>query len=131
MVMKGGQVTEQPPRMFEIEPCPLEGAPGVVVRGEVDLSSIPELIEVMEAEIRASQGAFVIDLCDLEFLDSSGLSALMRARALLGREDRALAIICPQGAVRRLFDVAGVADLLFLYESREAAAEALVPPAGA
>lgn len=127
MDLKGGQVTDRP-RTFEIMPCSLKGAPGVVVRGEVDVSSIPEMSEVMEAEIRASEGAFVVDLCDLEFLDSSGLSALMRARALLGQQDRALAVICPPGAVRRLFDVAGVADLLFLYESRPAAAAALVPP---
>ncbi len=116
--------------MFEITPCSLEGAPGVLVRGEVDVASISEMSEVMEAEIRASEGAVVVDLCDLDFLDSSGLSALMRARALLGQADRALVVICPHGPVRRLFDVAGVADLLFLYESRPAAAAALVPPAG-
>jgi anti-sigma B factor antagonist len=112
-------------------PCPLEGAPGVLVRGEVDVASIAELSEVLETEIRGSEGAFIVDLCDLEFLDSSGLSALMRARALLGQDDRALAVVCPPGPVRRLFDVAGVADLLFLYESRAAAAAALVRPADA
>jgi hypothetical protein len=52
----------------------------------------------------------------------------MRARALLGREERALAVVCPPGPVRRLFEVAGVIDLLFLYSSREEAAAALVPP---
>jgi hypothetical protein len=30
--------------------------------------------------------------------------------------------------VRKLFNVAGIADQLFLYDSREAAAAALVPP---
>jgi hypothetical protein len=52
----------------------------------------------------------------------------MRARALLGRDERALAIVCPPGAVRRLFEIAGVADLLFVYSSREEASDALVPP---
>jgi anti-anti-sigma factor len=117
--------------VFEIAEQNLHGAPGLAVRGEVDVSSMPQLTEALDDAIRESEGAFVIDLCDLEFLDSSGLSALMRARALLGRDDRALAVICPPGPVRRLFEVTGVTDLLFLYESREAAAEALVPPAGA
>ena len=52
----------------------------------------------LDAAIRDSSGAFVIDLCDVEFLDSSGLSVLMRARALLGREERALAVVCPPGS---------------------------------
>jgi anti-sigma B factor antagonist len=70
---------------------------------------------------------FVIDLCDVEFLDSSGLGVILRARAMLARDERALAIVCPPGGVRRLFDVAGVAELLFLYDAREDLAAALVP----
>ena len=65
---------------------------------------------------------------DVEFLDSSGLNVLLRARALLGREERALAVVCPPGPVRRLFEMSGVAELFFLYGSREEAAAALVPP---
>jgi hypothetical protein len=53
----------------------------------------------------------------------------MRARALLGRDERALAVVCPPGPVRRLFEMVGVSDLLFLYDSREQALAALVPPA--
>jgi anti-sigma B factor antagonist len=124
----GAHVSEQRPQVFEIAERELEGAPGVELRGEVDVSSIPQMTRVLDDGIRESEGAFVIDLSAVEFLDSSGLSALMRARALLGREDRELAVICPPGPVRRLFEVAGVTDLLFIYESRDAAATALVPP---
>jgi anti-sigma B factor antagonist len=124
-------VTSPLPDEFGIAPADVGGAPGVAIRGEVDLSSVPALTDALDAAIRDSTGAFVIDLCDVEFLDSSGLSTLMRARALLGREDRALAVVCPPGAVRRLFDVAGVADLLHLYDSRAAASASLVPAADA
>jgi anti-sigma B factor antagonist len=121
-------VTGRPPPGFGVEDADLRGAPGVAVHGAVDVSAVPALVEALDAAIRESAGAFVIDLCDVDFLDSSGLGALMRARALLGRDDRPLAVVCPPGPVRRLFDVAAVADLLFLYESREEAAAALVPP---
>ena len=43
--------------------------------------------------IRDTAGAFVLDLSELEFLDSSGLRLILRARALLAREDRALALV--------------------------------------
>ncbi len=115
-------------RAFSVERADLLGAPGVAVAGEVDVSTTPELELALDEAIRDSEGAFVIDLCDLEFLDSSGLNVVLRARALLGREERALAVVCPPGPVRRLFEVVGIAELLFLYSSREEAAAALVPP---
>jgi anti-sigma B factor antagonist len=120
-------VTDRPPRAFGIRDVGLHGAPGVRIRGEVDVSAVAALTEALDTAIRETTGAFVIDLCNVDFLDSSGLSALMRARAMLGREERELAVICPSGPVRRLFEVAGVADLFFLYDSRAAAAAALVP----
>jgi anti-sigma B factor antagonist len=103
-------------------------APGVAVSGEIDIATAPSLERALDAAIMTSHGAFVLDLSDVGFLDSSALHALLRARALLAREDRALAIVCPPGPVRRLFEVAGIADLLFLYACREDAAAALVPP---
>ena len=42
-----------------------------------------------------------------------------------GSEERRLAVVCPPGPVRRLFEVAGVTDLLAIYESRAAATAAL------
>jgi anti-sigma B factor antagonist len=122
-------VNKELPEAFGIEAADLHGAPGIAVRGEIDLAAVPALTEALDAGIRESTGTFVIDLCDVEFLDSSGLGALMCARALLGREERPLAIVCPPGAVRRLFEIAGVADLLYVYGSREEASDALVPPA--
>jgi anti-sigma B factor antagonist len=121
-------VSERLPRPFEIADAGLGGAPGVAVRGEVDVSAVPALTTALDAAIRESEGAFVIDLCDVEFLDSSGLSALLRARALLARDDRQLAVVCPPGPVRRLFDLAGVGELVVVLATREEALSALVPP---
>src|SRR5918994_3004993 len=70
----------------------------------------------IDAAIRESAGVFVVDLCEVNFLDSTGINVLLRARALLGRDERALVIICPAGPTRRIFEVAGVADLLVLFE---------------
>jgi anti-anti-sigma factor len=120
-------VTGPSPRQFTITDAGIGGAPGVAIRGEVDIAAVQALSEALEAAIRDSVGAFVIDLCELEFLDSSGLSVLLRARARLGQEERALAVVCPPGPVRRLFDVVGIADLLALFDTREAAAAALMP----
>ena len=119
-------VTDRP-SAFSIEPAPLLKAPGVQVRGEVDLGTAPALTAALDTAIRASLGAFVIDLGDVTFLDSSGMNVLLRARASLGREDRDLVIVCPPGAPRRIFELTGIADLFAMFDSREEAATALQP----
>jgi anti-sigma B factor antagonist len=112
---------------FEVGDAVLRDAPGVAVRGEVDMSVAEALEEALEAAIRESVGAFIVDLSGLDFIESTGLQVLLRARGLLGREDRALAVVCPHGPVRRVFELSGLSDLFALYPSREEAAAALVP----
>lgn len=112
---------ERPPG-FDVERAPLSGAPGVLVLGEVDVDTAGELITALDAAIRESQGAFVVDLSDVEFLASCGVSVLIRARALLGREERAIVLVCPPGPARRALEVTGVADLFTLFRSRDHAA---------
>ena len=120
-------VTDGPPRTFGVEDSGLGGAPGVAVHGELDLAVAPAFEAELDAAIRDSVGAFVVDLCEVEFISSAGLNVLLRARALLGREERALAVVCPFGPVRRVFELSGSSELFVLYRSREEAAAALVP----
>lgn len=122
-----GPVVQNRPPCFEVERAPLRGAPGVLVRGEVDIETAAELSGVLDAAIRDSRGVFVLDLCDVDFLDSSGVNVILRARAMLGRSDRALAVICPPGAPRRVFEMAGIAELLALFDSRDQLATSLRP----
>jgi len=113
---------------LETMPDPLSGVPGVQLGGELDISNAQAVQELLDAAIHTSAGAFVVDLCDVGFLDSSAINLLMRARAQLGRQERQLVVVCPPGPVRRVFELAGISDLFALFGSREAAAAALVPP---
>ena len=119
-------ITHQLPGLA-VERAHFSGAPGVLLRGEMDLDTAPQLTATLDAAIRESRGAFVIDLCDVTFLDSSGVGVLVRARALLGREERALLIICPPGPARRIFELAGIDDLLELFATRDQATASLLP----
>ena len=93
----------------------LPGAAGVAVRGELERAAAPELTAALDHAIRHTTGPFVIDLSQVGFLDSTGIASLMRARALLGRDDRELALICPPGSARRALEVTGVDELVALY----------------
>jgi anti-sigma B factor antagonist len=120
-------MTTQEHDAFGVDDPRLGGAPGLAVRGEVDINVADALEAALDAAILASEGAFTIDLSELEFIDSTGLHVLLRARGLLGREDRALAVICPPGPGRRVLELSGMSELFALYGSREDAAAALIP----
>jgi anti-sigma B factor antagonist len=114
-------------RKFDVDSAGLGDAPGVSVRGEVDIAVVDTFESAIEDAIRESVGAFIIDLSDLDFIESTGLHVLLRARGLLSREDRQLAVVCPFGPVRRVLELAGISELFALYPSREEALAALVP----
>ena len=93
---------------MDIERIPL----GLAVHGELDAATAPALEDALREALLETSGAFVLDLSGLEFMDSSGVNALLHARALLGREERALALVCPPGQARRVLDLVGIARAL-------------------
>ena len=117
------------PPEFAIEDAPLGAVPGVRLHGELDLHTAPQLTDSLDDIIRTTDGAFVVDLDDVAFLDSSTIAVLLHARALLGRADRDLVLVCRHGPIRRVFELTGVSDLFCLFPSRAAAEAALVPVA--
>ena len=118
-------MTDQPAISFKVVRADLPAAPGVAIHGEVDVAAVPALERALEAAIETSAGGFVVDLSGVDFMDSSGLLALLNARGLLAHEDRALAVVCPASPVRELLEVAGVSQLLVVCDSREDAEAAL------
>jgi anti-anti-sigma factor len=110
---------------LEIRELALGDVAGVSLRGEVELVSVPALTAALDDAIRITSGPFVIDLSAVDFLDSSGIGCLVRARSLLGQDDRQLVLICPPGSARRALLLTGIDDLVPLYASREELARAL------
>ena len=110
---------------FAVVDLVLGPAAGVAVRGEVEIATAPELTAALDDAIRRTSGPFVVDLSTVGFLDSSGINCLMRARALLGRDDRTLLLVCPPGSTRRVLDLVGMDELVALYASRDELLRAL------
>jgi anti-sigma B factor antagonist len=119
--------TEPSRPVIEVGDAPLGGASGLSVAGEIDLSTCPVVEAALDAAIVSSVGAFVLDLSAVGFMDSSGVNVLLRARALLGRAERDMVLICPGGPVLHVLEAVGVAELFAVFPSRAEAARHLVP----
>jgi anti-anti-sigma factor len=77
----------------------------IFVIGDLDLASSAHL----DAAVAALDGtSAVIDLSEVDFIDSSGIHALVRAR--LSRPD--LQIVAVPASVRRVLDLAGMTEYL-------------------
>ena len=108
-----------------------DGIEIVVLDGEHDLGTLPQVREAFEA-IAEDDKALVIDLSSATFVDSSILGAVLDARRLAGDSGRGFAVACDGAAepVRRVLEVTGLAQELPVHPTREAALEALAvaPP---
>jgi anti-sigma B factor antagonist len=93
----------------------------LAVDGEIDLASVPVLASAIDAALAGGAAELWIDLTDTQFMDSSGVHLLVTTRSRVRDLNRHLAIVCPPGPVRRLFEVTGVLDHLPVYEDRAAA----------
>lgn len=87
------------------------------VSGELDLASSPAL-ETELARGAASNAEFVVvDLRNLEFMDSTGLSVLVRAHQRATENGQRFGVVRGPQQVQRLLTLTGVAERLRLADS--------------
>jgi anti-anti-sigma factor len=67
----------------------------VIVWGEVDFSTAPVLSEALSRVIVKRCGDVVIDLANLEFIDSASVRVLTACKRMLDREGRRLTLRSP------------------------------------
>jgi len=80
------------------------------VRGELDLAAVPELRACVTATA-LRDGAVILDLSDVEFVDVAGLSALTALAHEAQQGDWLLEMRDASLAVRRLARLTGLQDL--------------------
>ena len=74
----------------------------ISVSGELDLASSPALEEELERVAKSDATVIVVDLAELEFMDSTGLSVLVRAHQRAEENGRRLGLVNGSQQVQRL-----------------------------
>ena len=89
-----------------------DGSVRVRVRGELDLSTSPQLDEALRREIDAGNRV-VVDLSEVAFIDSTGLNTLVAALRACDEKGGVL-MVSPAlpSQVRRVLEITGLNKLL-------------------
>jgi anti-sigma B factor antagonist len=83
-----------------------EGAVLISLFGELDLSEVEQVREVLDAAEAKQPQVLVIDLRGLEFMDSSGIRLVVEADIRAKRDGRRLLLVRGPDPVHRVFTIA-------------------------
>lgn len=101
-----------------------DGRTVVVVGGEIDVYTAPKLRDKISELVGAGNHSLLVDLEQVEFLDSTGLGVLVGGLKKVRAEDGSMALICSQDRLLKIFRITGLAKVFTIHESVDAALSA-------
>lgn len=93
----------------------------LALRGELDLLGAPRLQSEIESDTVGAAEVVVLDLDEVQFIDSAGLRVVLAAHESTVERGQRLALTPGSPQVRRLFSIAGVNGHLHTIASADAA----------
>jgi anti-anti-sigma factor len=102
---------------FRVEARSQGSAYVLAVSGELDLAAASSLEEELGQALESGSKVIVIDVTALDFIDSTGLSVLVRAHQRAQEAGLQLGLVNPGAQVERLLSLTGLAQRLTLDQS--------------
>jgi anti-sigma B factor antagonist len=99
----------------------LQGWAVAKVAGEVDIATAPRLREQLVALITEGHSRIVLDLDEVDLLDSTGLGVIVGVLKRVRTVGGDLRLVCNRPAIRKVFEITALDRTLPLSESAEAA----------
>jgi anti-anti-sigma factor len=119
------------PAPFEVTAAKLDDGVQVIgVRGELDLSTAPDLEPSLEQAVASGDASVLIDLSECEFIDSTGIALIVRAWQRLdsaadGGGSGSVVIRTGNQQVQRVLEITGLEHSIAIHGTREQALAAL------
>lgn len=97
----------------------------VVVSGTVDRIAAPRFRRYLLAAIDSTDGGIIVDLSEVDLLDSSGLGALLFAYERSAAMSRPFALVFDDELLDEIFRISGFARLYGIFPDVKSAVDAL------
>jgi anti-anti-sigma factor len=102
-----------------------DGVQIVELAGELDVDSVDELEAALSAAAAETGARVCLDMARLQFIDSTGLAAVIRAHIAVVEGGGAFSVVAGPGAVRRTLETTGLMEMLSVVDDRDAALQDL------
>jgi len=89
--------------------------------GSLDIATSPSLRAALMEAADGDKHEIIVDLTQLEFLDSTGLGALIGAHKRAAEHGGSLRLVAQEGQILRLLRITGLLEVFEVYPSVEAA----------
>jgi anti-anti-sigma factor len=109
---------------FTLHHDPIPGGHLIEAGGELDYAATPQLSAVFTIATAAGERVIVLDLTQVEFIDSTALGTILRFREQLESQGGQLEVVCLDGAVKRLLEITNLARSFRVHGTRETALDA-------
>ncbi len=115
---------------LRVELKTVAGVPMIHPFGEIDLYTVPDFENAISSALDHGAKTIVVDLSDITYLDSSGLSALIVAYKKLAAQNGELYIVAPKDppAVRRVLEITRVDTFIHVRPTLDEVAKELSLP---
>jgi anti-sigma B factor antagonist len=89
--------------------------------GSLDIATSPSLRAALLNAAEGEKHEIIVDLTGLEFLDSTGLGALIGAHKRASEHHGSVRLVAQEGQILRLLRITGLLDVFAVYPSVDAA----------
>ncbi len=93
----------------------------VAVGGEIDVYTAPKLRDKITELVAGGSYHLVVDMQDVEFLDSTGLGVLVGGLKKVRAHDGSLQLVCNQDRLLKIFRITGLAKVFVIHDTADQA----------
>ncbi len=98
-----------------------DGKTIVAVGGEIDVYTAPKLRDKITELVAAGAYDLVVDMEQVEFLDSTGLGVLVGGLKKVRAHSGSLQLVCNQERLLKIFRITGLAKVFTIHDSADEA----------
>jgi anti-sigma B factor antagonist len=117
---------------IKVQARQLEGDTYVVdLTGEIDVHTAPTLKDALKTLTDDGHYELVINLQKVDYIDSTGLGALVGVQKVAREHDGAVTLVLTNPHIKKIFDIMGLVKLFWIFDDEQSAVKQLRRPAHA
>jgi anti-sigma B factor antagonist len=117
---------------INVQGRPSEGDTYVVdLTGEIDVHTVPTLKVALKRLTDDGHYELVINLQRVDYIDSTGLVALVDVQKLAREHDGAVTLVMTDPHIKKIFDIMGLVKVFWIFDNEQSAVKQLRRPAHA